>query len=329
MNLHLVRRVLKEKGQATKRELAQATGLSAVTVGTLLQDLTERGEVQEAERVSSGGGRPAQLYAYNPDYALALILFPYETKGDTRIRSTVVNLSGKTISETDARTEKVDVQTFETLIDVALAAYPAIGAIGFGLPGAEYEGRMMVSDYDALRGVALTEHFRERYGKPVVVENDVNAAVLGFWKKKGVAPDATGVYLYIPDRFAPGAGIVIQGKLFKGKRGFAGEVATIPLGIPWGGALLRESVEARCEAAARLTAAVCSVLNPDFVVLNASFLGQAQLPAMMQGCSRLLPPGAVPQLSISEDFTADYVDGMIVQTLSTLEPGFLLSKYEA
>ncbi|AFC30992.1 ROK family protein [Paenibacillus mucilaginosus 3016] len=326
VNLNLVRRALKEKEQATKRELALATGLSTVTVGTLLQELTSQGEVKEAEMASSGGGRPAQLYSYNGDYAHALILFPHEAKGDIRIRCTVVNLLGRVAADTEAPVESVDLQAFESLIDEAMEAYPSIGAIGFGLPGAEFEGRMLVSDYEALRGLALREHFRDKYRRPVTVENDVNAAAVGFWKRKGVAADATGAYLYIPDRFPPGAGIVIEGKLFRGRRGFAGEVANIPLGISWGEALLLEPEEVRREAAARLTAAVCSVLNPDFVVLNASFIKQGHLPAMAETCGRLLPAGSLTELWVSDDFTADYVSGMVVLTLGTLESGLRLAK---
>ncbi|WP_426445729.1 ROK family protein [Paenibacillus sp. S-38] len=325
VNLNLVRRALKEKGQAAKRDLALATGLSTVTVGTLLQELAARGEVQEAELASSAGGRPAQLFEYNGDYALALILFPHEVKGVIRIRCTVVNLLGRVVSDTETVVENVDLQAFESLIDERLAAHPSIGAIGIGLPGAEYEGRMLVSDYAALRGIALREHFRDKYSRPVIVENDVNAAAVGFWKRKGVAADATGAYLYIPDRFPPGAGIVIEGKLFRGRGGFAGEVANIPLGVTWGEALHHAALEAKLAAAVKLTAAVCCVINPDFVVLHGSFIGEEQLPVLREECGRLLPAGSMPELWVSGDFTSDYRGGMIAQTLGILESGLRLA----
>ncbi|WP_233567681.1 hypothetical protein [Cohnella faecalis] len=59
VNVNFVRKALKTQGRATKQQLAQATGLSIVTVGTVLRLLLLEGEVLEGEPISSSGGRPA------------------------------------------------------------------------------------------------------------------------------------------------------------------------------------------------------------------------------------------------------------------------------
>jgi len=325
INLNLVRRVLKEKKQATKKQIADTAGLSVVTVGTMLQHLVSRNEVLEAGMSSSSGGRPAQQYIYNENYALALILFPHEKTGGIFIHSTVVNLSGSCVHEEDMPVKLVDLAAFETLIDEWLERCPSIQAIGFGLPGAEVEGKMIVSDYEALLGISVTEHFSSRYRKPVVIENDVNAAVIGFCNRTQVAADAAVVYLYFPERFPPGAGIYIHGRLYKGRRSFAGEIAHMPLDIPWGEPSLA-SGDALCEAVAKLTVAVSSVLNPDAVVLYGSFLRPEHVKAVSALCSLRLPSSVMPAILLSENFAADYTEGMIVQTLNTLRPNLQLTK---
>ena len=326
VNINLVRRVLKEKTQATKKQIADTTGLSIVTVGTMLQHLVQHHEVLEAGLTSSSGGRPSQLYKYNDNFALALILFPFEKEGSIQIHYTVVNLSGQCVQEADVKVEHVDLSSFENIIDPLLTAYPSIQALGFGLPGAEYDGTMVVSDYEALLGLSVTEYFSHRYQKPVVMENDVNAAVIGFCNRTQTAADSTIVYFYIPERFPPGAGIYINGKLYKGKRSFAGEVGNIPLGIPWGEPSLLASFDLICESIAKLTIAVSSVLNPDTVVLYGSFLTTEHVKAISELCSVKLPTSAMPRVLLTEDFAADYVQGMIVQTLSTLEPNLQLTQ---
>ncbi|MCL6604467.1 MAG: ROK family protein [Paenibacillus sp.] len=326
ININLVRRVLKEKKQATKRQIADITGLSNVTVGTMLQHLVNQNEVHEAGLSSSSGGRPAQEYIYNKDYALALIMFPFEKEGSILIHYTVVNLFGHCVHEADVQVESVNLGSFEHIMDPIVEAYPTIGALGFGLPGAEYEGKMIVSDYEALLGISVTEYFKNRYQIPVVMENDVNAAVIGFCKRTQAASDSAVVYLYFPERFPPGAGIYINGKLYKGKRSFAGEVANIPLGIPWGDASLLTSFDLLCEAISKLTVAVSSVLNPDTVVLYGSFLGSKHVHAITELCSTKLPVSAMPRVLLTEDFAADYLEGMIVRTLGTLEPNLQLTK---
>jgi hypothetical protein len=327
VNINLVRQVLKEHRQATKRQIAEISGLSIVTVGTVLQLLEAQNEILEGELVSSSGGRPAQQYIYNDEYALALILFTYEEQEVIKIHRTVVSSAGRMLYEDNTAVSRVDLAAFEAVIDSSLQMYSSIQAIGLGLPGAEVDGKLAVSDYEALRGVPVAEHFRQRYGKPVVIENDVNAAVIGYCRRMREEA-ASVIYLYFPDRFAPGAGIYINGKLYKGKRGFAGEVVNIPLGIPWGDGGLIASFGALTDAIAKLAVAVSSVLNPDVVVLYGSFLSEKHLGVVRDKCSASLPHPAVPRVRMSENFAADYIQGMIVQTLGTLEQRLYLTKIE-
>lgn len=326
VNINLVRKALKEMRQATKQQIAEATGLSTVTVGTILQLLLKQNEAFEVELSLSRGGRPAQQFKYNADYAFVLILYPYETDGIITIHSTVVNLIGERIYEMDVKVENVDLKSLEKIIDELLVSYPAIQAIGFGLPGMEYGGKMVVSDYKELLGVSIIEHFSAWYQKPVIMENDVNAAVIGFSKRKRIDDECTVVYLYFPESYPPGAGIFINGKLYKGKRNFAGEVANIPLGISWVDVHLHTSFDLACEAIAKLTIAISSVLNPDILVLYGDFLSKSHIDNIAQKCGTELPQCAVPEILLSESFDDDYLSGMIIQTLGTLESSIILAR---
>ncbi|MFB5191821.1 ROK family protein [Alicyclobacillus fastidiosus] len=326
VNENLVRKVLKEKELATKRQIAEATGLSIVTVGTVLQHLMRKNEVREIGVAASSGGRPARQYKYNLDYALALILFPVEREGSIYIHTTVVNLAGDCVHETDVKVEHINLFSFEQIIDKSIHEFPSIEAIGFGLPGAEFEGKMIVSDYKDLLGMEVAEHFRNRYQKPITIENDVNAAVIGFANRMQLAADSSIVYLFFPERFPPGAGIYLNGQLYKGRRNFAGEVANIPLGINWIETSLLTTFDLLCDAISKLTVAISSVLNPDSVVLYGNFLNQGHINAVIQKSKAQLPQSVLPTILLSDNFEADYLQGMIVQTLSTLTPNLQLTK---
>lgn len=325
INVNLVRKVLRAKGQATKQQIAEATGLSIVTVGTVLQQLLKENEVFEAELTSSRGGRPAHQFRYNDNYAFSLILFPHEKDGFIMLHSTLVNLAGKCIHEEDEKVQNVNLACFEQMMDRMLSVYPSIRSIGFGIPGEEFDGEIIVSDYKELLGVSLVRYFETRYRKPVIVENDVNAAVIGFCKKQGLDEGRTVVYLYFPRKYPPGAGIFINGRLHKGKGNYAGEVANIPLDIPWEEDALYTLPERFCSAISKLIVAVGSLLNPDHVVVQGDFLQQAHLADIAQKCSAQLPQIAVPDILLSEDFGDDYLMGMIVQTLEAMEPNLVLS----
>lgn len=320
VNINLVRRTLKAKIEATKQQLAQETGLSLVTVGTVLQQLVQNGEVFDADMVASSGGRPAHRFRFNENYAHALIVFTQEHNELATAYLRVVNLFGDSICGQNVELEDVTMECFEPYIESLLIQYPTIRAIGFGLPGVEFEGRMIVTDHPGLIGKPIVGHYSELYELPVLVENDVNAAVIGFCRRRQVACEAAALYLYFPGKSPPGSGIYIDGKLYKGNGGFAGEVASVPLGIDWCDTALYDDFEKCCDATARLIVSICSIINPYTIIMHASFITPEHIEGIAKRCAEQLPKGVVPTLGISQNFLQDYQYGMAFETLALLEP---------
>lgn len=93
-NVVLVTHALKSLGSATKAELAVATGLSIATCGTVLNELSSNSEVLALEREVSRGGRPAQRYAYNPDYFSVLSIYAQGSDAAAQIIWTVNSATG-------------------------------------------------------------------------------------------------------------------------------------------------------------------------------------------------------------------------------------------
>ena len=71
MNVELVKMTLKGLGTATNPEITKATRLSVVTRGTILNELSQSGEILELKRDPSSGGCPTVRYEYSP-YSLSL-----------------------------------------------------------------------------------------------------------------------------------------------------------------------------------------------------------------------------------------------------------------
>ena len=323
INTGLVRRLLKERKRATKREIAEATGLSVVTVSAVLEDLARQGEaIGEDELIPSGGGRPARSYRYNFDFAHAAILYPRDDDGGSGVRYAVIDLKGRPVHEGETGVEQVDLSSLEGILTPLIDADSRIRAIGLGHPGVELGHKIIVSDCEMLLGTSPASYLESLYHLPVIVENDVNCAAVGFGE--GTRSGAL-VYLYFPDRRPPGAGIIIDGMLYKGKGNFAGEVKSVPLGIEWNQGLYR-SFGPFCEAAARLIAGISSVLNPELGVISGSFIGKSHIAAIMARCHDLLPPEILPVVFLSETFFEDYQRGLGRRTLGLLAPGIALAE---
>jgi glucokinase len=110
------------------------------------------------------------------------------------------------------------------------SAVTALGGIGVGVPGLVDTARGFVVHAVNLdvgsEGLALATQLRERTGLTVSVENDVNAAALGAAR----TPALVGVDLaYLSIGTGLAAGLVLDGRLRRGRRGAAGEIGHIPV----------------------------------------------------------------------------------------------------
>ena len=108
----------------------------------------------------------------------------------------------------------------------------ALEAVGIGVPGLVDAERGMLlhsagSQVADLHRVPLAELVSAKTGVPAFVDNDVNALALGEWMFGLGRRAASCVVLAIGS--ALGAGIILDGRLVRGKSGFAGEFGHVPI----------------------------------------------------------------------------------------------------
>jgi predicted NBD/HSP70 family sugar kinase len=110
---------------------------------------------------------------------------------------------------------RVPVETFES--------------VGVGVPGAvdSATGRVSHAVNLGVDELELGVLLAGLLGVPVRVENDVNAAALGAFHLLGLTPEASMAYLNLGTGLA--AGLVLDGRLWRGARGTAGEIGHIPV----------------------------------------------------------------------------------------------------
>ena len=318
VNRRLVLRTLEDLGEATRPQLASATGLSTVTVSAVLSQLVAADAVHEGPLVSSSGGRPSQLYRFHAGRAHVLTVFTREADGQDTLYLRVADLCGQIVDASERVVSDVNLATLESSVDTMMLRHSTIRAVGFGLPGQEVNGVLTATDYPELAGISLREHFTKRNGVAVLYENDVNVAAVGYVRGHALEEISTVVYLYFPRKYPPGAGILMGGRLHRGRSGMAGEVAYVPLNIPWGNPERFDDIRWAAETVAVLVSAVSAMLNPDEVVLHGEFLTAEGLGLIEGECQRRLPVGLLPRLTVATNFTEDLEKGLISLSLNLL-----------
>ncbi|WP_205829272.1 ROK family protein [Microbacterium sp. B19(2022)] len=149
--------------------------------------------------------------------------------GGTKIDAVAVDSSGEIIGRLrrvtgwgdDAVVESI-VTAVSALADEVGLSLSDIGSVGIGIPGLvdADAGRVDHAVNLGVESLELADRAEQALGMPFRVENDVKAAALGAAALSGV----TGSMAYLNLGTGVAAGIVIDGHIWRGARGTAGEV---------------------------------------------------------------------------------------------------------
>jgi len=314
--MDLIRNELKRVKVATKPQLAEITGISLVTVNSLIKDLVSSGEILEDTIVQPQLGRPALSYKYNSEYKLALLIFIHEIKKQDIAHFIICNLCGDKVAVFKKSFNRIKMDTFDSTIEEILSSYTNIEIIGFGLPAVEIKGRLSVSDYDALLNVEFGSYIENKFKRPVFIENDINAATFGYCCSKIINKNICVIGLYFPYKYAPGAGIYRNGELIKGRDGLAGEIRYLPLDIDW------EQFDFDEDTVNQLITKVIKIFmclyNPHKIVLYRESNGYNFATHVEKNCNTEIEHIIIPEIVISDSLNSDFENGMIHLALKQL-----------
>ena len=224
---------LRERGLASRAELARMTGLSRSTISTIVADLLEAGLAGERDGQPSGeshAGRPPVMVALNRSAGLAVGL----DFGHRHLRVAVSDLSHTVLAETwcemdvdHSADQGLDTaaEFVERVLDEAGVDRERVIGVCMGLPAPIDRGTGSVQASSILPGwvgVDAAAEAASRLGLPVEVENDANLGALAelVW---GAAKGRSEV-AYIKVSSGIGAGLVSGGRLQHGVGGTAGEI---------------------------------------------------------------------------------------------------------
>ena len=149
--------------------------------------------------------------------------------GGTQIRSALCSVEGKILKRDARQTAPIGTETAFSRIVVSIRTvvddWSDVRAIGICAPGPldPWQGIVLEApNLPGMDGFPLKASLEKEFGVPAFVGNDANVAALGECRY-GAGRGARSM-IYITLSTGIGGGIVDDGKLFLGWRGFAGEV---------------------------------------------------------------------------------------------------------
>jgi N-acetylglucosamine repressor len=233
LNRTLVLNLVRERGPLSRADVARLSGLSPSTVTAVTASLLANGFILEDSSTSGGGsgavGRPATMLRVNPTagYVAGIKVAADE------LTATITDLAAEPLGITTVprghRDEPAAVALlFETAVAQAVAESRvdrgALLGVGIGLPGIVDPATGRVTDSPILEWahLDLVGLLEERLGLPVLVDNDVNTLTIA-QQLFGVGRERSNVVVVTVGR-GIGMGIVLNGAVYRGARGGAGEL---------------------------------------------------------------------------------------------------------
>lgn len=219
---------------ASRKQLAEASGISPATVTRAVERLIAQGVVAEgSELVSEQRGRRAVLLDVVADRAFVVGV----DLGASNTRVLLADLVGTPLAQrelaTPAEADAAGLADWlaTTAAELAGDRWDRVEGICIGIPGAVGRDGSTVSNAPNLPQVeaaGFLDLVRDRAGRAVRADNDANLALLGE-QHFGAARNApTAVMVTIGAGL--GAGIAIDGRILRGAHGVIGEFGQLPAG---------------------------------------------------------------------------------------------------
>ncbi len=231
-NLGLALRLVADAPEPVSRaRIASLTGLTRATASALVEALLDGGLVREVVLPpTSRSGRPAVGLALAPGGPGGLGL---EVNVDY-VATTVVDLTGAVVHHEIRQGDQRELAPAEALRLAARAGATALAAAGrkgvrvagaaVALPGLVRDGRLLLAPNLGWQDVdvrALLARNRALGALPLSFDNEANYAALS------EVSATTRSFVHVSGEIGIGAGIVLDGELYRGSHGWGGEIGHV------------------------------------------------------------------------------------------------------
>ena len=226
----LILNLLWTEKEISRADLARRTSLSRSTVSAIVADLLGTSLVKEARTgVSNGGRRPILLQFQDQSSFIAGIEL-----GATHVSCVLTDLRCNVLAswsapapvrdEPEVALKKMTMAVHSVLEAGGVQPSQVLG-IGVAVPSPvdrERPGELLPLILPKWEGRNIASHLEGSFKRPVFVDNDANLGALAelWWGAGSSARDLA----YIKVATGIGAGLIIDGRIFRGSGGIAGEV---------------------------------------------------------------------------------------------------------
>lgn len=219
-------------GSKSAAEISKKLKSSIPTITAIISELIATDVIVEQGRGNSSGGRRPNLFGLqkNTFYILGIDIGRFTTKMaifNTKLENITGIETHHLKLENDSALINIIHKNAEKLILKSGISREKLIGVGVDLPGLVNAKNGCNYTYFHDKNSSLASRFEERFNIPVYIENDAKARTLAEYRYGLAKGTSNALILHVG--WGVGLGMIINGKLFRGASGFAGEFSHIPI----------------------------------------------------------------------------------------------------
>ncbi|MDO5517392.1 MAG: ROK family transcriptional regulator [Clostridium sp.] len=234
-NRNKIIKLLLEKNEITKLDISRTLDISITTVSTNISELKKLGIVEDVRLLESTGGRKAVAVRLNENcrYSLGIALTP------KHVKLSLINLKSQEIDRLNIKHENKGISETIDIVKKSISKIlhnnnidykTQLLGVGISIPGTVDSEKGIIKNCYLLN---INEQFNikekfEYLKVPIYIDNEANlSAYYEYLNRKDVISNL--LYVSITDGF--GAGIIINGEIYKGSNNSSGEIGHTKINI--------------------------------------------------------------------------------------------------
>lgn len=228
-NEKLILKTIIQEKEISRADLAKQTKLNKATISSIVNTLLEQEYIREIGSGESSGGRKPILVTFNKKCGISISI----DLGEDYISAILTYLDGTIIKQMNNHpitiTSTDIILNISKIVDLLLQSTPpttyGLVHIALGIHGIVQENRIIFSPFYELENIDVASELSKIYSVPVILENEANLSAIG--EKTNLTEFKNLVSVSIHTGI--GAGIILNGELYTGIRGYAGEIGHLTL----------------------------------------------------------------------------------------------------
>ena len=208
----------------SRSEISRALGLNKVTTSGIVNKFIEQGLLIESGMgdSTSQGGRKPELVQINEDYGYVVCF----ELGFESLSVLSMKLNGEKLTYRTNRFVSEDINLVinkmnETLLDFKNTLKGDLLGVLISVHGIVYQNKIIYSPFWNMQGIDIVEVLKQKFNVPIMLENEANLTAVF---EKDFTDNAITNAISISMHKGIGAGIIINGSLYRGIKGEAGEI---------------------------------------------------------------------------------------------------------